>query len=354
MSENLRMDSHKLIFHPRRLSDWLNGIDIYPLTVEISLSGACNHRCIFCGLDYLGYRPRFLDKDTILVNLQLMHEKGVRAIVLAGEGEPLLNRDTPEIVTCSRRIGLDVGMSTNGVLFSRSAAQECLPSLTWIRFSVNAAGEEQYQAVHRGRRGDFDRVLQNIADAVRVKDDLHLGVTIGVQMVLIPEIAAPSLTLPKGCGRSVSTTFPSNLFLSIPRASAPWTKPSTTPPFSISETRLQEFATDQFQVMFRSRSMKKLKDCRRYDRCLGLPFFAFIDAAANVFPCVAYLGQDEFSFGNLEEQDFQAIWSGARRQEIMSLFSRMDVSGCRELCRLDEINGYLHDLVNPGAHVNFI
>jgi radical SAM protein with 4Fe4S-binding SPASM domain len=348
------MDSHKLIFHPQRVCDWLNGIDIYPLTVEISLSGACNHRCIFCGLDYLGYRPRFIDKELILSNLQVMYDHGVRAIVLAGEGEPLLNKDASEIIQRSREIGLDIGMSTNGVLLSEPVARQCLPSLTWIRFSINAAGEEQYQVVHRGRKGDFDRVLQNLADAVRVKADLQLDVTIGVQMVLIPESCGPIIEFAGRLKEIGIDYFSIKPFSKHPQSICSLDKDFDYADFSDLETRLQEIASDQFQVLFRSHAMEKLKNQRRYERCLGLPFFAFIDAEANVFPCVAFLGKEEYSFGNLKEQDFQHLWSSAGRQEALGLFNRMDVSGCREICRLDEINNYLHDLVHPGAHVNFI
>ena len=66
MSGNFRLDSHKLIYHPERVAKWLAGDNIYPIEVEISPSGSCNHRCVFCALDYLGYQPNFLKKDTIL------------------------------------------------------------------------------------------------------------------------------------------------------------------------------------------------------------------------------------------------------------------------------------------------
>ena len=61
--DNYRVDSHKLMFHPERVTKWLSGENIYPIEIEISPSGACNHRCIFCAYDYIGYQPDFLKKD---------------------------------------------------------------------------------------------------------------------------------------------------------------------------------------------------------------------------------------------------------------------------------------------------
>ena len=76
MAENIRMDSHKLIYHPDAVARWLKGENIYPIEIEISPSGACNHRCVFCAVDYIGYQPNFLDKDIIFQYL-MDGKKGV-------------------------------------------------------------------------------------------------------------------------------------------------------------------------------------------------------------------------------------------------------------------------------------
>lgn len=52
--DKYRIDSHKLIYHVSRVNDWLNGKLIYPIYMEISPIGSCNHRCIFCAYDFIG------------------------------------------------------------------------------------------------------------------------------------------------------------------------------------------------------------------------------------------------------------------------------------------------------------
>ena len=106
MYKNIRIDSHKLIYHPDIVSRWKSGENIYPIELEIGLTNACNHRCIFCAVDYTGYKPTMLDEDVLLSNLQDLATKGVKSIIYAGEGEPLLNKATPEIInrTNKRRI----------------------------------------------------------------------------------------------------------------------------------------------------------------------------------------------------------------------------------------------------------
>ncbi len=354
MLDDLRMDSHKLIFHPQRLSAWLEGQYIYPLTVEISPSGACNHRCIFCGLDYLGYQPRWLDKELIMAGLEQMQTQGVKAIVMAGEGEPLLNPAAPVIINHARQIGLDVGMSSNGVLLTRAVAQECLASLSWIRFSVNASNEDMYKKVHRGRDGDFSRVLHNLAEAVAIKQRQQLPVTIGVQLVLLPENHENLLEFATQLKNMGVDYFSIKPFSQHPQSHSRVDEDFNYTSYLNLEEELVKLNSPGFEVIFRAASMRKLDKCRSYERCLGIPFWAYIDSNATVWPCLAYLGQPEFALGNLKEQSFADIWTGERGRGILKKMSRMDISNCRELCRLDAINEYLHQLVHPGAHVNFV
>jgi radical SAM protein with 4Fe4S-binding SPASM domain len=85
-----------------------------------------------------------------------------------------------------------------------------------------------------------------------------------------------------------------------------------------------------------------------------LPFWAYIDANSDVWACLAYVGNSDFCYGSLKEQSFVELWEGEKRAKIMARIRNMDVSQCRELCRLDEINTYLCQLKKRVEHVNFI
>ena len=60
----------------------------------------------------------------------------LKSIIYAGEGEPLLHKDAPEILIKTKRMGIDAAMSTNGVLFSPEIARDCMKTLTWMRFTL--------------------------------------------------------------------------------------------------------------------------------------------------------------------------------------------------------------------------
>mgnify|MGYP002622548020 CR=1 FL=1 len=353
MAENFRIDSHKLIYHPCEVAKWLSGEKVYPIEMEIGLSGACNHRCIFCALDYVGYKPNFLDKDLILKNLRALSERGLKSIIFAGEGEPLMHKDAPEIFNATKSYGVDVALSTNGALLTKEISEKCLQSMTWIRFSIAAATDETYDKIQRGRKGDLQRVYKNLQDAVQIKRDKNLSVTLGGQLLLLEDNKDEVYLLAKNL-REIGLDY-----ITIkPFIPSKYSSHLIAVDYSDSieiERRVKELVTEDFDVYYRHQAVKNLSMEKPYEKCYALPFMTHISAAGEIFPCVAYVGIKEFLYGNLYEKSFVEIWESDRTREIMEKFSGEFLKkNCRKACRLDEMNKYLSELKNPGAHVNFI
>ncbi len=353
MIRDIRIDSHKLIYHPETVARWLNGENIYPIEIEISPSGACNHRCIFCAVDYVGYKPNFLDKDILLRDIRQMQKKGLKSVICSGEGEPLLNVNMPQIANGIKECGVDVAMSTNGAIFTLDKLEECLHSFTWVRYSVASMEEESYNAIQRGKEGDLDRVRKNLQDAVSVKRKKGLKTTLGVQCLLLPGNKHQIVEMAKelrDIGVDYFTIKPYSQHL------------HSNNTFAVDyeelldlEKEVKECETDTFAVYFRVNAMKKMHHTKCYDVCYGMPFMTHIDATGNVWPCVAHIGNMDYLYGNINEQTFEEIWEGDQRKAVMDRINSSDINKvCREACRLDEINKYLYELKNPGGHVNFI
>lgn len=353
MEDNIRMDSHKLIYHPEPIGRWLKGENIYPIEIEISPSGACNHRCIFCAVDYMGYQPAFLNKDTILQNIQQMYTKGLKSVVCSGEGEPLLNKDMPDIANGIKSYGVDVAMSTNGILFTDEVADKCLASFTWVRFSIASMEDSSYNHIQRGNSKDLEILKENLRNIVKIKRDRELHTTLGVQCLLLPENKNQLSDIAKQL-KEIGMNY-----LSI--------KPYSQHLHSENkldinyeemldlEKEVKQYSDDTFAVYFRANTMRKIHHKKNYHQCYGLPFMTHIDAKGNVWPCVAHIGTEAYCYGNIYKQSFKEIWEGNKRQEVMKKLNEENINKiCREACRLDEINNYLNVLKHPGEHVNFI
>ncbi|MBD5516686.1 MAG: radical SAM protein [Lachnospiraceae bacterium] len=353
MAENIRMDSHKLIYHPETVSRWLKGENIYPIEIEISPSGTCNHRCVFCAVDYIGYQPNFLEKSIILRDISYMSKRGLKSVICSGEGEPLLNQNMPDIANGIKSCGVDVAMSTNGVLFTKEKIKECLGAFSWVRYSVASMDKDSYNKIQQGKADDLDKVKINLSEAVRFKRDKKLMTTLGVQCLLLPDNVGQLPYMAKTL-REIGVDY-----LTIkPYSQHLHSKNKFEIDYEVMlnlEKQLKEYVTDDFAIYFRASAMKKMHHEKCYKRCYGLPFMTHIDAKGNVWPCVAHIGSEELCYGNINERPFEQIWESSRRQEINERLSGMDINKvCREACRLDEINKYLHELKHPGEHVNFI
>lgn len=353
MSDDIRIDSHKLIYHPEAVARWLAGEDIYPIEIEISPSGACNHRCVFCAVDYLGYGADMLRKDAILRDVAFLSKHGSKSVICSGEGEPLLNKDMPDIANEIKSFGTDVAMSTNGALFDRAKLESCLASFTWVRYSIASFDTASYDLIQRGQPGDLEKVKRNLADAVDVKRSRGLSTTIGVQCLLLEENADRLREMASSL-REIGVDY----FTIKPYSQHLHSKNIQNIDYEkmlVLEEELRALETAEYKIFFRANAMQKMRKKKSYKTCWGLPFMSHIDAKGNVWPCVAHIGQQDLCFGNINDSTFEEIWNGSRRREAVKILNSHDINAfCREACRLDEMNKYLDELKHPGAHVNFI
>lgn len=353
MADNIRIDTHKLLYHPETVARWLSGENIYPIELELGITNACNHRCIFCSVDYTGYKANFLDTDLLLTNLKELAAKGTKSVVYAGEGEPLLHKDAPYIINATKKYGIDAAMSTNGVLLTPEVSTECLKSLTWVRFSVAAIKESTYKKIQRGKDGDLSKVLLHMEEAVRVKRDQKLKTTLGVQLLLLPDNKDEIIEMGKEL-KNIGVDY----FTVKPYTHHPQSHNLLEVDYQEMlklEKEIRNLETDEFRIYFRAHAMKNLENTRSYNRCWALPFMVYIDAKGNLWPCIRFMGREEFKYGNLNEESFCKIWEGEHRKEIVEYFAKMKPGeACGANCRLDEMNKYLDSLKNPGEHVNFI
>src|SRR3989338_8725233 len=121
----------------------------------------------------------------LLENLEDMAEHGIKSMMFAGEGEPLMHKNINWFVRHANGLGIDVSITTNGSLLDKDKADEILPYLTWLRFSINAGTPETYSKVHKVSEREFNKVLDNLRYAVELKKINGDIVNIGVQALLI-------------------------------------------------------------------------------------------------------------------------------------------------------------------------
>jgi radical SAM protein with 4Fe4S-binding SPASM domain len=285
---------------------------------------------------------------------------GVKSIMYAGEGEPLLHKHIGEIIIATQKAGIDVAVTTNAVALNEKITDRALGAVTWIKASVNAGTRETYAQVHQTKADDFDRVFRNLAKAVEVKRTNRYPCTIGVQMVLLPENQHEALILArrtKDIGADYVVIKPySQHLMSLTTMEKGYKDFDYSRIFPM-EAELTALEDKEFSVIFRRRTMEKLLESdRHYSVCQATPFFwAYVMANGEVYGCSAYLEDPRFCYGNINERTFAEIWEGeARHRSFQHVRHELDIAECRKNCRMDEVNRYLWDLQHPPAHMNFI
>jgi len=188
---SLILDSHKLAYHYEHVKAWEEGERIAPVSVDMALTRACGAMCSFCYAMVQEPQNRSSIKVQDALNLiDHFSEIGVKSISLISDGESTLSKSYIPFIQHAANAGIDIGNATNAWEWTPEKIEEILPSLTWVRFTVAAGRPESYAKImYKGPSETqvFDRAMRHIRYAVELKQRLNLDVTLGIQMVLMPE-----------------------------------------------------------------------------------------------------------------------------------------------------------------------
>ena len=187
----LILDSHKLSYHYDRVEAFLNGERIPPVSVDMALTRACGAMCSFCYA--MVQEPQERSTVSIKSALNLLDdfvEIGVKSVSLISDGESTLSKAYVPFIQHAANIGIDVGNATNGWEWEPEKIDQVLPHLTWVRFTCASGTPENYSKImfkSHQHTEVFYRAMKNIRYAVELKKKLNLKVTLGIQMVLMPD-----------------------------------------------------------------------------------------------------------------------------------------------------------------------
>lgn len=120
--------------------------------LRISLTDACNLRCVYCMPEHMKFRPRheLMSDEEILFLVRVGASLGVDKIRLTG-GEPTIR---PGVVDLVREIAAvpgikDLAMTTNGLLLDKLAGPLADAGLTRVNISIDTLDAEKFHRITR-------------------------------------------------------------------------------------------------------------------------------------------------------------------------------------------------------------
>jgi MoaA/NifB/PqqE/SkfB family radical SAM enzyme len=145
-----------------------------PRSVKIEISPRCNYRCGFCALRTRESQPKWdMDFDLFRRITREMREAGVEEIGVFYLGESFMNPRL--LVDCIRYLKREIGMpyvflTSNASMSFPEAVEECMKAgLDSLKWSVNAADEDQFGKIMGVSGKLFRRALANIKSAWEVR-----------------------------------------------------------------------------------------------------------------------------------------------------------------------------------------
>ena len=366
--EKIILDGQKLAWHKERVDAWLNGERIAPITIDCSLTRSCSYKCVYCYGMLQKNDKKKMTRDVIFRFLDDAYEIGVKAVSFVSDGESTCSPHLYDAILRGRSNGLDMALGTNGFLLRDDRLEDILPALTYLRFNISASEPRRYAEVMGCKEEHFHKVINTVKETVRIKRTNDLDVTLGFQMVLIPEFQDQIIPLAK-LGKELGIDYFVIKHCSDDEDGSLGIDYSKY--FGMIETlkKAEEFSDDNYLV--KAKWSKILSGGKRsYSKCYGPPLIMQFSGSGLVAPC-GMLFNDKYKkyhIGNITEKSFKKIWQSERYWEVLKLLSSDEFSAktmCGTLCLQHKVNELLNEIKerksdlkelqgNPPMHINFI
>jgi radical SAM protein with 4Fe4S-binding SPASM domain len=293
-----------------------------PYLLFLDVACMCTLKCPLCFLGQ-GLKGRPRGRMSLETFRRAIDEFRDYAIVvhLYIRGEPLMNRELPEMITYADRARLMTVLSTNLNSMDREMAETLIDcGLKKLIVSVDGATEETYETYRVG--GNLSKVLENI----RVLNEMkHRKGTVFPKVVLqflvfkfnlheVPDIRrladsmGVALSLQQGClGGPLYEPYTGEHSQELIEK---WIVPH-----EVLIDVLSKYGSRPGVLFDYHRKDGILCD----EKCFFLWKMAYINWDGSVSPC-CFVYREDRDFGNIHEEDYRTIWNNSEFRHARSLF----------------------------------
>lgn len=329
------LDANKIMYHSDRLVAWLKDEyrDIYPVTVELHISGRCNNNCYYC-FDKSNKSGKLMTEDDAFSIIDKLKNMGVRSIVLSGGGEPTMNKDAGGIIQYIRHVDIEVGLITNGVSMSSELIDTIVNCCTWVRVSYDSTNPDTYKKIRK--TDNASDVFFNLKKLGERAKECTVGAQIVVNDYNLYDLQNTANDL-SGIGLNYLQIRPLENIeyggVAINHIKA----------------QLKILKKTYGDWLILPQKWELIDQDRGYDRCWCYPFIGTITVDGEIYICCHHINDRKYYYGNLLNDDIPKI---INKREIVA--KNIHLEDCPKLCRGNSINTTLEKVKQGIAHVNFL
>lgn len=333
-------NSMKVLCWRDRIDTILEGDIPPPVAVEIDPSNLCTQNCVWCMFKDFKQRERVSLGSTIMEDLIVdLGGIGVKAITFTGGGEPLVNPATPEAMALASRLGIQVGLVTNGDRLEREYVFNAVSeTCRYVRLSIDAGSDGTYFRLKKPR--NRDQLTRNLELMRRLIDGGFTG-DVGAAFLIHPDTYRE---LPLLISR-----------LEDVGASYLQVRPCIGVEFNPAMINFSRDVVDGYRGKLRIYANFKRFDEIRYgmdfQRCRATPLLGIVGADAKMYICCQFRGNSDYVIGDLKEKRFSEQWG---REIHRKAIERIDLSRCPP-CRYSMFNHIIEEVfIDDRMHRNFL
>jgi len=149
--------------------DWYNGVlkPGPPYFINVEPTNICNLQCTICSMDK-SRKPGYMNIEMLNDIIKQASEFKIKEVRLFLAGEPLLNKNLPNMVDIAKRAGMITTIHTNATRLNRQLGKSLIAAgLDLLSISFHGEQKEEYETVMKG--ADYEKVLENVLNFLKYK-----------------------------------------------------------------------------------------------------------------------------------------------------------------------------------------
>ncbi|HLP62399.1 MAG TPA: radical SAM protein [Candidatus Deferrimicrobium sp.] len=378
---DIEFNPNKHLVHWDKIQALVQGKEIFPVTLELDISSACDHKCEWC-VDPKGTHTHYLMPTQMAEKIMREAKSlGIQGIVFKGGGESTLHPEFAKILKIAGDLEFEIGVVTNGGrLNNQNLIDTLVRCAAYVRISIDGPTPQIRQAVHG--RDDFDTLIAGLEKLVAsrgvkrhpvigatfcldyshrswVDECIRLGEKLELDYVLIrppfcEEVGFPAPYTPRQAAilRQEIRTAAENYQGKLKVTAGNW----------VGDQELKTFPLEKSpgEMARRDLSIRQLKyNGIEHDtgQCPASPLFLVVTAEGHVYGCCCLRGIENFSFGKIDYEEnvtLKLILDSNRRKQCLERMRKVD---CLNHCThpFEKINALIEYLSLPRKyHSSFI
>lgn len=287
-----------------------------PLALQVTVTGACNFRCVFCHqslskerLQEYGVYHQFMEFhlfEKMLDDLRAFKTE-IKTLNLGGFGEPLLHPQIDKMVAAAKAGGVkQVEIVTNASLLTPEVSDKLIEAgVDRLRISIEGLSRDMYRQMC-GVAMDYEKLIENLAYFYRNKR----GTTVYIKII----------------DSALKSKEDEKLFFSTFTPLADYIHVERMVPLVPEVEYLK--SRNEFSYCMRGNRMEPVEICPQAFYTLA------INSNGDVFPCCNV--PRALTLGNLSVTSLREMWHGAPRVHFLKKIlkkEKADFSVCR-ICTL--------------------